>query len=255
MLFYAQKLPKKDLFAHASQYCTYAAPSARCDAPAGRTPGCGRPAGCWGNGGAQTGSQATPRTSESPPNANAFALSSGCYRARLHGGVGECHERYLVGVRGLLTPHTVSMSEPAPEPSAEEGVPPDARRAELCAMKLGALKAICQSSGVAKDAVAEAVDEAEGDPREPLVVLILEVEAKRQAGGAASETLGKAQLVPVLASMSNGPSQPESMLGGAVVQALLHRTPTTSPPWPVRCLCLRRTVESYGERTSASRSS
>jgi hypothetical protein len=29
---------------------------------------------------------------------------------------------------------------------------------------------------------------------------------------------------------------------GAVVQALLHRTPTTSPPWPVRCLFLRRTV-------------
>eukprot|EP01047_Picozoa_sp_COSAG01_P019275 COSAG01_NODE_1067_length_11878_cov_89.529077_1_plen_181_part_00 len=28
----------------------------------------------------------------------------------------------------------------------------------------------------------------------------------------------------------------------AVVQALLHRTPTTSPRWPVRCLCLRRTV-------------
>jgi hypothetical protein len=23
MLFYAQKMPKKDLFAHASQYCTY----------------------------------------------------------------------------------------------------------------------------------------------------------------------------------------------------------------------------------------
>ena len=29
---------------------------------------------------------------------------------------------------------------------------------------------------------------------------------------------------------------------GAVVQALLHRTPTTSPPWPVRCLCFSRTV-------------
>jgi hypothetical protein len=27
-----------------------------------------------------------------------------------------------------------------------------------------------------------------------------------------------------------------------IVQALLHRTPTTSPPWPVRCLCFSRTV-------------
>jgi hypothetical protein len=36
------------------------------------------------------------------------------------------------------------------------------------------------------------------------------------------------------------PGPPEDV--GAVVQALIHRTPTTSPPWPVRCLCLRRTV-------------
>jgi hypothetical protein len=36
------------------------------------------------------------------------------------------------------------------------------------------------------------------------------------------------------------PSKPKDV--GAVVQALLHRTPTTSPPWPVRCLCFRRTV-------------
>jgi hypothetical protein len=36
------------------------------------------------------------------------------------------------------------------------------------------------------------------------------------------------------------PGTPEDV--GAVVQALLHRTPTTSPPWPVRCLCFSRTV-------------
>eukprot|EP01047_Picozoa_sp_COSAG01_P059887 COSAG01_NODE_7258_length_3279_cov_16.342453_2_plen_352_part_00 len=39
---------------------------------------------------------------------------------------------------------------------------------------------------------------------------------------------------------SKMPRTPEGV--GAVVQALLHRTPTTSPPWPVRCLCFSRTV-------------
>jgi hypothetical protein len=70
--------------------------------------------------------------------------------------------------------------------------------------------------------------------------------AVASSGGASAQ--GRASKTPAgLSVPSKIPGFTTKMRGtpqdsGAVVQALLHRTPTTSPPWPVRCLRLRRTV-------------